>query len=150
MEEPTSAPPEAIPEAAAHFVVIVQGTSPQAIVVEGLDGVARVVQEAVLGTPTAVLQDAAAAIGTLHDPEAWRGHGLGDGRPYWHWWFGYEGSSVTVQRLTEAPLQDTTERLRAALATAISDLADSSRTLRQLGGMREYVFTSRGQQATKL
>lgn len=144
MEEQTSAPPEAGPEAAAHFVVIVQGTAPRAIVVEGLDGVARAVQEAVLRTPTAVLQDAAAAIGTLRDPEAWRDHGIGDGRPYWHWWFGYEGSSVTVQRLTEAPLQDATERLRAALATAISDLADSSRTLRRLGGVREYVFASRG------
>ena len=25
---------------------------------------------------------------------------FGDGRPCWHWWFGYEGGSVTVQRLT--------------------------------------------------
>jgi hypothetical protein len=144
MEEQTSPPPEASPEAAANFVVIIQGNAPQAVVVEGLDGVARLVQEAVLATPTAVLQDTAAAIGTLRDPDAWRGHGVGDGRPYWHWWFGYEGSSVTVQRLTAAPLHDTTGRLRAALAFAISDLADSSRTLRRLGGVPDYVFKSRG------
>jgi hypothetical protein len=146
MEEQDTSSPEMVAEATAYFAVLVQGNMPRAVVVEGLDGVKQAVLQAVWKTPDTVLGGAAAAISTLDDPEAWAHHGLGDGRPYWHWWLGYEGGSVTVQRLTEAvPSRDMVGRLRVVVADAIAALTDCKEVLRQFDGrgLGGYIFTSR-------
>ena len=137
MEEQENTRPETLPEVTAHFVVIVQGTSPHADVVQGLEAVREAVLQAVWRLPEdARLGRTAALVASLDDPESWASHGHGDGRPYWHWWFGYEGGSVTVQRLTGAlPSQAEADHLRATLADAVGVLADCAQDLRRLGGM---------------
>src|SRR4051812_47160557 len=94
----------AIPEARSRFVLIIQGFPPWAGVVEGIEGVKEALVRILWVDPQQVLlKDVEAAIASLDDPAAWALHGSGDGRPYWHWWLGYEGGSITVQRLTELP-----------------------------------------------
>ena len=44
--------------------------------------------------------DLGAHLAALGDPAAWAAHGRGDGRPFWHWWLGLGGGSVSVQRVT--------------------------------------------------
>ena len=71
--------------------------------VEGIEGVKETLVRILWTDPErALLEDVAAALASLDEPAAWAAHGAGDGRPYWHWWLGYEGGSVTVQRLTGA------------------------------------------------
>jgi hypothetical protein len=92
------------------------------------------------------LQEFAAAIASLDDPEAWAVHGSGDGRPFWHWWLGYDGGSATLQRLTEPlPPDSAIFRLRSTLGEVASILADVSGDLRRLVDVerRQYVFTRR-------
>ena len=102
----------AIPEAKSCFVLIIQGALPWAGVVEGIEGVREALMRILWTDPEqALIKDVAAAIASLEDPEAWAAHGSGDGRPYWHWWLGYEGGSVTVQRLTERPSGMTEEHI---------------------------------------
>lgn len=133
------------PEAAARFVVIIQGTAPRAGIVEGIEGVKNALLQHLWKEPgVAVLDQAAALIGSIEDPAAWAVHGSGDGRPFWHWWLGYEGGSVTVQRLTEPlPARLDAGLLRSAIADAADALAGCARDLRQLAGEDAggYVFT---------
>ncbi len=130
-----------------RFVVISQGMTPWAGLAEGLDGVKETLLRLLAGDPAeALLGEVAAAIASLDDPAAWAVHGAGDGRPYWHWWHGHEGGSVTVQRLTEAtPARADAARLRAALADTVAALTDCAQDLRRLAGAGEgaYVFRSR-------
>ncbi|MBX6740516.1 MAG: hypothetical protein IRY87_00540 [Acetobacteraceae bacterium] len=135
-----------VPEAAARFVIIIQGTAPKASIVEGIEGVKDALLQHLWKEPgAAVLDQAANLIGSIEDPAAWAVHGAGDGRPFWHWWLGYEGGSVTVQRLTEPlPPRLDNDLLRSAIADAANALAACAQDLRQLAGTDAgvYVFTS--------
>lgn len=133
------------PEAAARFVIIIQGAAPKAGIVEGIEGVKNALLQHLWKEPgVAVLDQAATLIGSIEDPAAWAVHGSGDGQPFWHWWLGYEGGSVTVQRLTE-PLPPRLDAglLRSAIADAANALAGCAQDLRQLAGQDAggYVFT---------
>lgn len=92
------------------------------------------------------MQDAAAILASLEEPEIWLAHGAGDGRPYWHWWLGYEGGSVTVQRLTKlAQAYATASRLHPALDEIASTLGEIVEDLRSLTAspQEQYVFARR-------
>ena len=133
-------------EAKSCFVLIIQGSLPWAGVVEGIEGVKEALVRILWTDPQQMLlQDVAAAFASLEDPEAWAAHGSGDGRPYWHWWLGYEGGSVTVQRLTEMPSGVTAEHSRLAFADVTRVLTDLAEDLRRLAGAegRQYVFARR-------
>ena len=135
------------PEAREWFVLIIQGAQPWAGVVQGIEGVKEALTQTLWANSERIpMQDAAAILASLHEPEIWLAHGSGDGRPYWHCWLGYEGGSVTVQRLTKAPQADaTTSRLRSALdeiASALSDIAGDLRNLTD-PQQRQYVFARR-------
>jgi len=94
----------------------------------------------------AVLEDVTAILASLDEPMVWKAHGSGDGRPYWHWWFGYEGGSVTVQRLTGPhPSGTVVDRLRSSLGEITDVLTDCAADLRKLATVerREYLFTRR-------
>lgn len=127
-------------EATARFVVVAQGAAPEARVVEGLEAVKDAVLRAIWREAgQAALEEAADLAGSLDDPAAWARHGAGDGRPFWHWWLGFEGGSVAVQRLTADPL-------RATLAECLPALAECGQDLRRLGGGIDrggYVFAAR-------
>ena len=135
------------PEAAACFVVVIQGSTPWAGVVDGIAGAKEALLRIPWNDPSgAVLEEVAAILASLDEPTVWKAHGSGDGRPYWHWWFGYDGGSVTVQRLTEPlPSEATVGRLRAAFDEVTGVLIDCAADLRKLtaGGRREYVFARR-------
>jgi hypothetical protein len=136
----------AIPEAKSCFVLIIQGTLPWAGVVEGIEGVREALLRILWTDPEqALIKDVAAAIASLNDPAAWAPHGSGDGRPFWHWWLGYEEGSITVQRLTELPSAATEEHLRFALGDVTGVLADLAEDLRKLAGTGDgtYVFARR-------
>jgi hypothetical protein len=136
----------AIPEATSCFVLIIQGALPWAGVVEGIDGVREALVRILWTDPEqALIKDVAAVIASLEEPEAWASHGSGDGRPYWHWWLGYEGGSVTVQRLTERPSGMPAEHFRSALGDVTSVLTDLAEDLRKLAGAEgsQYVFARR-------
>ena len=93
-----------------------------------------------------MLEEVAAILASLDEPATWKAHGSGDGRPYWHWWFGYEGGSVTVQRLTEPlPSDLVVDRLRSTLSEVTGVLTDCAEDLRKLTGVGQgnYVFTRR-------
>ena len=137
----------ATPEAKSCFVVIIQGALPWAGAAEGIEGVREALVRVLWTDPEQVLlQDVAAALASLEDPDAWAAHGSGDGRPYWHWWLGYEGGSVTVQRLTERPSSMTAEHLRSALGDVTGVLAGLAEDLRKLADAEggTYVFARRG------
>jgi hypothetical protein len=137
----------ATPEAKSYFVLIIQGSLPWAGVVEGIEGVRAALMRILWTDPEpALIKDVAAAIASLDDPAAWLPHGSGDGRPYWHWWLGYEGGSITVQRLTEPLLSDTAmSRLSATFSEVTDMLTDFAEDLRKLTDVeqRQYVFTRR-------
>jgi hypothetical protein len=136
----------ATPEAYSCFVLIIQGTQPWAGVVEGIEGVRETLMRILWSDPEhALIKDVATAIDSLEDPGAWAAHGSGDGRPFWHWWLGYEGGSVTVQRLTERPSSITEEHVRSALGEVTGVLTDLAGELRKLagGGRIDYVFARR-------
>lgn len=125
-----------LPEAGACFAIIVQGAAPWAGVVQGIDGVRDALVRTLQGNPErAVLGQVAAILEALDDPATWRVHGAGDDRPYWHLWFGYEGGSVTVQRLT-APLPAVADlgRVRAVLGEVAGMLSAQAADLRRLTG----------------
>jgi len=133
-------------EAKSCFVLIIQGSLPWAGVVEGIEGVKEALVRILWTDPQQMLlQDVAAAFASLEDPEAWVSHGSGDGRPYWHWWLGYEGGSVTVQRLTEMPSSMTAEHSGSAFADITQVLTDLAGDLRKLAGAEgsQYVFARR-------
>jgi len=139
---------ESPPEKEARFVVILQGATPWAGLADGVEGVQEALLRHLWHDPEgAVLAEVAAVIASLEDPETWARHGAGDGRPYWHWWFGYEGGSVTVQRLTGMePLQPGAVPLRAILDNALGSLADCAEDLRRLAGGGKadgYLFGAR-------
>jgi hypothetical protein len=138
---------EGKPEAVACFVLIIQGSTTWAGVVEGIEGVKEALVRSLWQDPDrAVLEEVAAILASLDEPATWEAHGSGDGRPYWHWWFGYEGGSVTVQRLTEPlPSDLVVERLRSTLSEVTGVLTDCAEDLRKLTrvGQRNYVFTRR-------
>jgi hypothetical protein len=123
----------AAPEACAPFVVTVNGPAARSEVVAGLDGVREAFLQAVWrGFRGAAPDDLGAHLASLGDPAAWAAHGRGDGRPFWHWWLGFEDGSVSVQRVT-GPLPadpraaaERAERLRRAAA----DLAACAAELR--------------------
>ena len=102
--EPEAEAPEAeaeAPEAEAPFVVTVNGPAARSEVVAGLDGVREAFLQAVWRGPrNAVPDDLGAHLAALGDPAAWAAHGLGDGRPFWHWWLGLKDGSIAVQRVT--------------------------------------------------
>jgi hypothetical protein len=134
-------------EARCCFVLIIQGTKPWAGVVEGIeDAQDALTRKLCSDREPVLLQDVAAAIASLHDPEAWAVHGSGDGRPFWHWWFGYDGGSATLQRLTEPlPPDPAIHRLHCTLGEVAGVLADVSGDLRRLTDVeqRGYLFTRR-------
>ena len=134
-------------EAKSCFVVIMQGLGPWAGVVEGIEGVREALTRVVCNDPEQHLfQEVATAIASLDHPEAWAVHGSGDGRPFWHWWLGYDGGSVTVQRLTGSLPPDTAVyRLRSTLNEVAGALADVSGELRRLTDAepRQYLFMRR-------
>jgi hypothetical protein len=133
-------------EANSCFVLIIQGTQPWAGVVEGIEGVREALVQILWSDPErALIKDGAAAIASLEDPGAWVAHGSGDGRPYRHWWLGYEGGSVTVQRLTERPSGITEDHVRSELRDVTGVLTDLAGDLRRLAGAErsEYVFARR-------
>lgn len=101
-EEKAAAEPEAgAPETDAPFVVTVNGPAARSEVVAGLDGVREAFLRAVWQGPrNAVPDDLDAHLAALGNPAAWAAHGLGDGRPFWHWWLGFEDGSIAVQRVT--------------------------------------------------
>ncbi|HUS16729.1 MAG TPA: hypothetical protein VM536_17170 [Chloroflexia bacterium] len=137
----------ATPEAKSCFVLIIQGSLPWAGVVEGIEGVREALVRILWTDPErALIKDVAVAIASLDDPAAWARHGSGDGRPFWHWWLGYEGGSITVQRLTERPSATTEEHLRSALGDVTGVLADLAEDIRKLAGAEssQYVFARRG------
>ena len=135
------------PGAKNCFVLIIQGSQPWAGVVDGIEGVKESFVRIFRNDPDQMLLlDVAAAIASLDTPEAWAMHGAGDGRPYWHWWFGYEGGSVTVQRLTKPlPPNPAVHRLRSRLDEVAGALTDITEDLRSLTDVeqRQYVFTRR-------
>jgi hypothetical protein len=136
----------AIPEARSCFVLIIQGAQPWAGMVDGIDGVRETLVRVPCTDPErALIQDVASAIASLDDPEAWASHGSGDGRTYWHWWLGYEGGSITVQRLTERPHAMTEKHLHSAVGDAAQVLNELAEDLRKLAGAqgRQYVFARR-------
>jgi hypothetical protein len=147
MQERQAPEADGIPEAAACFVVVIQGSTPWAGVAEGIEGVKEALLRILWKDPGgAVLEDVAAVLASLDEPMVWEAHGSGDGRPYWHWWFGYEGGSVTVQRLTEPhPSGTVVDRLRSTLGEITDVLTDCAADLRKLAtvGRREYLFTRR-------
>ena len=136
-----------ISEAKSWFVVIMQGVRPWAGVVEGIESVREALTRFICDDPEhLVVQEVAAAIASLDDPEAWAAHGFGDGRPFWHWWLGYDGGSVTLQRLTEPlPPDAAMHSLRSALNEVADVLADVSLDLRRLTDVKQkqYLFTRR-------
>ncbi len=136
-----------ISEAKSCFVVVMQGIRPWAGVVEGIEGIREALTRIVSSDPEQLLfHEVAAAIASLDDPEAWAVHGLGDGRPFWHWWLGYDGGSVTLQRLTEPLPPDTAMcRLRSTLNEVAGVLADISGDLRRLtdAEQKHYLFMRR-------
>ena len=136
----------ATPEANSCFVLVIQGTQPWAGVVEGIEGVREALMRILWSDPEhTLIKDVATAIASLEDPSAWAAHGSGDGRPYWHWWLGYEGGSVTVQRLTERPSGITQDHMRSELRDVTGVLTDLAGDLRKLAGAEhsEYVFARR-------
>ena len=90
MHEGNAQDTDAIPEASACFVVVIQGSTPWAGVVESVDGVEALLQVLWKDPGDAALEEVASLLASLDEPAAWARHGSGDGRPYWHWWFGYE------------------------------------------------------------
>ena len=138
---------EGKPEAVACFVLIIQGSTTWAGVVQGIEGVKEALVQSLWKDPRrAVLEEVAAILASLDEPATWEVHGSGDGRPYWHWWFGYEGGSVTVQRLTEPlPSDLVVGRLRSTLSEVTGVLTDCAEDLRKLTGVGQgnYVFTRR-------
>lgn len=136
-----------IAEANSCFVVIIQGAKPWAGVVHGIDGVRDALTRTIYCDPQQrMLRELTIAIASLDDSEAWAVHGSGDDRPFWHWWLGYDGGSVTVQRLTEPlPSDPATYRLRSTLSEVAGVLADVSGDLRRLttAEQKQYLFTRR-------
>jgi hypothetical protein len=147
MHERAAPEADGLPEAMACFVVVIQGSTPWAGLVDGIEGVKEALLRILWKDPGgAVLEDVASILASLDAPTAWAAHGSGDGRPYWHWWCAFEGGSVTVQRLTESlPSKIAVGRLRSTLDEVTGVLADCADDLRKLtaGGRREYVFTRR-------
>jgi len=145
MHEQEAPNTEGIPEAAACFVLIIQGSTSWAGVVEGIEGVKEALIQILWNDPEhAVLEDVAATLASLDEPAEWAVHGSGDDRPFWHWWLGYEGGSVTVQRLTEPlPCDMVVNHLRSTLGEVTGVLTDCAEGLRKLTGHEptEYVFT---------
>ncbi len=97
-EAPPAAPPA---EAAALFLVTVNGAEARAEIAAGLDAVRDLILR-VLWSGAREVEPAALdrMMAGLDDPAAWAAHGTGDGRPFWHWWAGFGNGSVAVQRLT--------------------------------------------------
>jgi hypothetical protein len=147
MHERTAPNSEGIPEAEACFVLVIQGSTTWAGVVRGIDGVKETLVQLLWKDPErAMLEEVAAILAALEEPVTWEAHGSGDGRPYWHWWFGYEGGSVTVQRLTEPlPSDLAMDRLRSSLGEVTGVLDDCAGDLRKLAGLgeKDYVFARR-------
>jgi len=136
----------AIPEASSCFVLIIQGALPWAGVVDGIESVKEALMRILSTDPQQMLlQDVEAAFASLEEPMAWASHGAGDGRPYWHWWLGYEGGSITVQRLTAMRSGMTAQHQRSAVEDAAQVLTDLAEDLRRLAGAEggNYVFARR-------
>jgi hypothetical protein len=129
--------------AGAWFVVVSQGAAPRARVVEGLAAVREAVAEAVRACGRHGPAGVGDLVASLDDPGAWAAHGRGDGLPYWHWWHGWDGGALAVQRLTEAP--PAAAATRAALDDAVEALSDLARALHGAvgGGGEGYVFRAR-------
>ncbi|MFC7478013.1 hypothetical protein ACFQS7_26945 [Dankookia sp. GCM10030260] len=114
--------------------------------VEGIEGVREALVRVLWMDPErAMIKNVEAAVASLEDPQAWASHGSGDGRPYWHWWLGYDGGSITVQRLTERPSGMTGKHLHSAVGDAAQVLTNVAEDLRKLAGAqgRGYVFARR-------
>lgn len=135
------------PEVREWFVLIIQGDQPWAGVVLGIEDVKEALTQTLWKNSERVpMHDAASILASLDEPETWLAHGAGDGRPYWHWWLGYAGGSVTVQRLTRAPTADATmNRLHPQLDEIASALSDIAEGLRRLSNSQQeqYVFARR-------
>lgn len=138
---------DSVPEAGACFTVILQGATTWAGVVKGIEGAKETLRRLLLeGCNTMILEGISDALVSMDDQTAWAVHGTGDGRPFWHWWLGYEGGSVTVQRLTAPLCQDRAAgELQATLREIADILADYARDLRALGNAEQqaYVFARR-------
>ncbi|MDO9713357.1 hypothetical protein [Paracraurococcus lichenis] len=147
MQEWAGPEEEGSSEASAHFVMIIQGAMPWAGMVQGIAGVKEALLRILWSDPgTVVLEGAATLLASLDEPKIWAAHGTGDGRPYWHCWFGYEEGSVTIQRLTEPAASDfALGRLRSRLNEIFGVLIDCAADLRKLTAtsQREGLVTHR-------
>ena len=136
---------DSVPEAEACFTVTLQGTTTWAGVVKGIKGAKEALCRLLLEGHNAMSLDGiSGALESIDDQTAWTVHGSGDGRPYWHWWLGYEGGSVTVQRLTAPLCQDRAAgELRASLREVADILTEYAKDLHALGNaeQQDYVFT---------
>ncbi len=121
------------------FVVILNAAASAAAraeIVAGLEGVRDSLLRGVWAGAGEALApaDLAALLAALEDPASWLGHGIGDGRPYWHWWAPLGAGSVSVQRLTAMlPAQI---RATAAMRDAATALAGCAEELRGLASAR--------------
>ena len=143
MDEKDGLRTDAPPEAAARFVVTIHGEAAVACLVEGGAGVREFLLQRLWTDPgEAVLDEVAAALRSLDEPEAWAVHGRGDGRPFWHWWLGYAGGAVAAHPPTVAPPHPPADdALRTALADAVGALAECAAALRRLAGEGSYLFS---------
>ena len=122
------------PEAEALFVVTVNGPAAGAEVVPGLEAAREAILRAVWrGAQGAAPEDLGARLEALDDPGAWVPHGLGDGRPFWHWWAALGEGSVSVQRITLPLPEDPRVRAdqSAGLRRTAAALAACAEELRQ-------------------
>jgi hypothetical protein len=147
MDERMAPVSDSVPEAEGCFTVILQGSTTWAGVVKGIEGVKETLQRLLFKRCHGMtLEEISDTLVSMADQTAWAEHGIGDGRPYWHWWLGYEGGSVTVQRLTAPLCQDRiVGELRGTLHEVTGILAECARDLRALSSARQqaYVFARR-------
>lgn len=130
-------------EASSLFAVTINGPHARSEIVRGLDGVRDAVLAAILREQRdAIARDLEVRVARIEDVAAWVEHGVGDGRPYWHWWLGLPDGSISVQRITE-PLP-AEPAFAAAEADRRARLARAAQQLAECGAELRLAMTRRG------
>jgi hypothetical protein len=143
MLELTSDGNPCLAEAGSMFALTVNGPDARSEIVQGLEGVRdRVLAVVLRERNDANAHDLAMHIARLEDPAVWAEHGVGDGRPYWHWWLGLQNGSISVQRITE-PLPADPE-LVAGEADRGARLARAAEQLKECGAELRRVMARQG------
>lgn len=125
------------PDIDTLFIATVNGRAARCEIVAGLEGVAEAfLQAAWSRAADAMPEDLAALHASLRDPAAWAPHGLGDGRPFWHWWAGLGDGSISFQRLTAALPAAGGEGPAVAVAALRACAAELRLAAQQAGGGR--------------